>query len=53
MWKPPEYTGPCFDFHFDRFEGLDFQLKLESVKIPCYLGCSDVLHAEAVRSVLS
>ena len=21
MWEPPEYPGPCFDLHFDRFDG--------------------------------
>ena len=25
MWKPPEYPGPCFDLHFDRFDGLIFE----------------------------
>ena len=25
MWELPEYPGPCFDFHFDRFEGLMFE----------------------------
>ena len=27
MWKPPEYPGPCFDLHFDRFDGLIFEAK--------------------------
>ena len=25
MWKPPEYPGPCFDLHFDRFDGFIFE----------------------------
>ena len=25
MWKPLEYPGPCFDLHFDRFDGLIFE----------------------------
>ena len=25
MWEPPEYPGPCFDLHFDRFDGFIFE----------------------------
>ena len=25
MWKPPEYPGPCFDLHIDRFDGFIFE----------------------------
>ena len=41
MWEPPEYPGPCFDFHFDRFEGLMFETEklLENV---CAAGASAV-----------
>ena len=27
MWEPPEYPGPCFDLHFDRFDGFIFEAK--------------------------
>ena len=26
MWEPPEYPGPCFDLHFDRFDGFMTQV---------------------------
>ena len=25
MWKPPEYSGPCFNLHFDRFDRFLFE----------------------------
>ena len=25
MWEPPESPGPCFDLHFDRFDGFIFE----------------------------
>ena len=25
MWEPLEYPGPCFDLHFDRFDGFIFE----------------------------
>ena len=25
MWEPPECPGPCFDLHFDRFDGFIFE----------------------------
>ena len=25
MWEPPKYPGPCFDLHFDRFDGFIFE----------------------------
>ena len=25
MWEPLEYPGPCFDLHFDRFDGFIFK----------------------------
>ena len=41
MWEPPKYPGSCFDFDFDRFEGLMFETEklLENV---CAAGASPV-----------
>ena len=25
IWEPPEYPGPCFDLHFNRFDGFIFE----------------------------
>ena len=30
MWKPLKYPGPCFDFHFDRFDGFIFEAEKPS-----------------------
>ena len=39
MWEPPEYPGPCFDLHFDRFDGfiLEAEKPFENV---CATGAS-------------
>ena len=41
MWEPPEYPGPCFDLHFDRFDGfiLEAEKPFENV---CATGASPV-----------
>ena len=41
MWEPPEYPGPCFDLHFDRFDGFIFNAEklFENV---CVTGASPV-----------
>ena len=40
MWKPPEYPGPCFDLHFDRFDG--FIEAEKPFKNVCATGASPV-----------
>ena len=41
MWKPPEYPGPCFDLHFDRFDGLIFEAEKPFENV-CATGASPV-----------
>ena len=43
MWKPPEYPGPCFDLHFDRFDGLIFEAEKPFENV-CATGASPVLN---------
>ena len=42
MWKPPEYPGPCFDLHFDRFDGFIFEAEKPFENV-CATGASPVL----------
>ena len=37
MWKPPKYPGPCFDLHFDRFDGFIFEAGASPVQLREYL----------------
>ena len=41
MWKPPEYPGPCFDLHFDRFDGFIFEAEKPFENV-CATGASPV-----------
>ena len=40
MWKPPE-PGPCFDLHFDRFDGFIFEAEKPFENV-CATGASPV-----------
>ena len=40
MW-PPEYPGPCFDLHFDRFDGFIFEAEKPFENV-CATGASPV-----------
>ena len=42
MWEPPEYPGPCFDLHFDRFDGLIFEAEKPFENV-CATGASPVV----------
>ena len=42
MWKPPEYPGPCFDLHFDRFDGFIFEAEKPFENV-CAAGASPVV----------
>ena len=41
MWEPPEYPGPCFDLHFDRFDGFIFEAEKPFENV-CATGASPV-----------
>ena len=41
MWKPLEYPGPCFDLHFDRFDGFIFEAEKPFENV-CATGTSSV-----------
>ena len=43
MWKPPEYPGPCFDLHFDRFDGFIFEAEKPFENV-CATGASPVVY---------
>ena len=42
MWEPPEYPGPCFDLHFNRFDGFIFEAEKPFENV-CAAGASPVL----------
>ena len=41
MWEPPEYPGPCFDLHLDRFDGFIFEAEKPFENV-CATGASPV-----------
>ena len=41
MWEPPEYPGPWFDLHFDRFDGFIFEAEKPFENV-CATGASPV-----------
>ena len=43
MWKPPE-PGPCFDLHFDRFDGFIFEAEKPFENVCATGGVSFFLH---------
>ena len=51
MWKLPEYPGPCFDLHFDRFDGFIFEAQ-KPFKNVCATGASPVQLREYLFSTL-
>ena len=51
MWKPPEYPGPCFDLHFDRFDGFIFEAEKPFENV-CATGTSPDVSATAQEAVL-
>ena len=44
MWEPPEYPGPCFDLHFDRFDGFIFEAEKPFENV-CATGASPVQYS--------
>ena len=47
IWEPPEYPGPCFDLHFDRFDGLIFEAEKPFENV-CATGASPVQLRESL-----
>ena len=47
MWEPLEYPGPCFDLHFDRFDGFIFEAEKPFENV-CATGASPELHVIVV-----
>ena len=41
IWEPPKYPGPCFDLHFDRFDGFIFEAEKPFENV-CATGASPV-----------
>ena len=41
MWEPPKYPRPCFDLHFDRFDGFIFEAEKPFENV-CATGASPV-----------
>ena len=51
MWEPPEYPGPCFDLHFDRFDGFIFEAAKPFENV-CATGASPVVGPTAQRAAV-